>query len=348
MRPSGIPDLIDRISNEIEASPGRAIPFAQFMRLALYDAQDGYYAGGAAQRVGRAGDFYTSVSVGECFGKLLARHFIASQPGLDQIVEQGANDGRLAADLIAHLPAGVDYIIIEPHPNVRRRQADLLGGQVRWVDSIDEIDGGIRGRFICNELLDAFPVQRVRRVADEWHELFINHEFEECPVPITDAELREEVARTLAHRALPDAYTTEIHLEANAWLSSLMGSLRAGAQATIIDYGHEADDYYSLARSDGTLRGFREHQQVAGILEHIGQTDLTASLNFSRLAEIAGAATAVDQHHFLIAAARPWLAEIESTGAAPAPETQRLLRQFNTLIHPGLMGRTFKVLEIAR
>src|SRR5712691_4148886 len=42
-----------------------------FMDLALYDAGLGYYAR-AAQRSGRAGDFFTSVDVGPLFGELLA------------------------------------------------------------------------------------------------------------------------------------------------------------------------------------------------------------------------------------------------------------------------------------
>ncbi len=40
------------------------------MDLALYDAEFGYYAR-AAQRSGRAGDFFTSVDVGPVFGELL-------------------------------------------------------------------------------------------------------------------------------------------------------------------------------------------------------------------------------------------------------------------------------------
>jgi SAM-dependent MidA family methyltransferase len=347
MRPSGNPNILDQIAAKIAASPTRTIPFAQFMRLALYHPEHGYYAAGSAPRVGRDGDFYTSVSVGECFGRLLAQHFQNSQPGLAQIVEQGANDGQLAADLLDHLPPGIDYLIIEPFPALRELQRAKLGDRARWVDSIDDIEGGIRGRFICNELLDALPVQRVRLEDGRWREIHINHEFEEVARDITDPALAEEIDSVLASRELPDGYTTELHLEANAWTRKLVAAMRVGARATIIDYGHEADDYYAPERNDGTLRGYRDHQQVTRHLEHIGETDLTASVNFTRIADIAGAPGTVDQHHFFIEAARPWLAQIESTGRAPDAETQKLLRQFNTLIHPGLMGQSFKVLEIA-
>ena len=43
---------------------------AAFMDLALYHPHLGYYAR-AAQRSGRAGDFFTSVDVGAMFGELL-------------------------------------------------------------------------------------------------------------------------------------------------------------------------------------------------------------------------------------------------------------------------------------
>src|SRR5215468_1979529 len=60
---------------------------AAFMELALYDTDVGYYAR-AAQRSGRAGDFFTSVDVGPVFGELLAmqavemaRHLESRVPG---------------------------------------------------------------------------------------------------------------------------------------------------------------------------------------------------------------------------------------------------------------------------
>lgn len=260
----------------------------------------------------------------------------------------GANDGQLAADLIANLPDGIEYIIIEPYDGIRQQQQRRLGDQVKWVSSIAELDGGISGRFICNELLDAMPVPRVRRVDGAWHEIHVDASFEEITLPIGAPALLEELTNSIGHRELPDGYTTEVHTQAVAWIRELVRHMRSGASATIIDYGHEADDYYADTRDDGTLRGYRGHRQVTRYLEHIGETDLTASVNFTRLAELAGAPPAIDQHHYLIQAAKPWLAEIESKGAAPDADTQKLLRQFNTLVHPGLMGRSFKVLEFAR
>ncbi|HEY6895355.1 MAG TPA: hypothetical protein VI258_14365, partial [Rhodanobacteraceae bacterium] len=78
---------------------------AAFMDLALYHPEFGYYAR-AAQRSGRAGDFFTSVDVGPVFGEFLARQIaematiVAGGQSPVDLVEAAAGDGRLSADIV--------------------------------------------------------------------------------------------------------------------------------------------------------------------------------------------------------------------------------------------------------
>src|SRR5689334_2569173 len=81
---------------------------AAFMDLALYHPRFGYYAR-SAQRSGRAGDFFTSVDVGPLFGELLEQqlgematvlHSTPESSGTFDLVEVGAGNGRLAADIL--------------------------------------------------------------------------------------------------------------------------------------------------------------------------------------------------------------------------------------------------------
>src|SRR6267154_3525270 len=106
------------------------IPFAEFMRLALYCPELGYYErteGG----IGRQGDFFTSVTTGNLFGELLAFQFARWLEELSggpfQLVEAGAHDGQLAGDVLHWLSherpsliESIQYWIIEPSA---RRQA---------------------------------------------------------------------------------------------------------------------------------------------------------------------------------------------------------------------------------
>ena len=83
------------------------VTFKWFMQQALYHPEHGYYGGGRA-RIGRRGDFYTSVSVGKIFGELMAKQFEEmwlrmNSPLTFTIVEEGAHNGQFAQDVILWL-----------------------------------------------------------------------------------------------------------------------------------------------------------------------------------------------------------------------------------------------------
>ena len=109
--------------------------FARFMELALYHPEWGYYETDVG-RVGRGGDFVTSVSVGAAFGQLLASRFSEWLGGIDspvRIVEAGAHDGTLARDILDWLSEHskplferLTYTIIEPSAKRREWQAKHL------------------------------------------------------------------------------------------------------------------------------------------------------------------------------------------------------------------------------
>lgn len=155
--------LQEIIGAEIDARG--PMTFARFMELALYHPAHGYYASGRA-RIGRRGDFFTNVSVGPIFGKLLAAQFAEvweklGRPSDFTIVEQGAHDGTFAADVLgaSQIPS-LAYTIIEPFPRWRARQQETLARfpQVRWHTAIDEL-APFTGVWFANELLDALPVR---------------------------------------------------------------------------------------------------------------------------------------------------------------------------------------------
>jgi SAM-dependent MidA family methyltransferase len=156
-----------------------AVPFARFMQLALYCPDSGFYEK-KEDSPGRAGSFFTSVSVGPLFGRLLAVQFAqwldelrsapaAPRPPLS-LVEAGAHDGQLAADILdwlgIHRPeilSQIAYVILEPSPRrqVWQRQTLKKFKQVRWVSSFEDSRfQRLNGIIFSNELLDAMPVRR--------------------------------------------------------------------------------------------------------------------------------------------------------------------------------------------
>jgi hypothetical protein len=183
-----------KIFQAIRENGSASISFADFMAMCLYDSAHGYYASSAARPIGREGDFYTSVSVGAGYGFFLAlaigqrwRDDFGGETPL-QIIEQGAHDGRLALDIVAGLrerggplaePGAIHYLIHESDP-ARRRElenrlaTDLSTSGISVVSEVPETPAQV-GIFLCNELLDAFPVHRVRWESGGWRERRVGH-----------------------------------------------------------------------------------------------------------------------------------------------------------------------------
>ncbi len=348
------PILLQRLAE----SPTGSIPFREFIDIALYHPDHGYYTSGES-KIGRAGDFFTSVSVGPLFGTLLASQFAElweklERPAPFTIVEQGAHRGDFAHDLLTALQLlfpscyGVtEYQIIEPSIALRSAQIQRLSEfpseKLRWFPSLEALPA-FTGVHFSNELLDAFPVHSVVFNGDDWSEIHIKSDqekFQRTERPISNQKLRA-ILQTLPE--LPSGYQTEVNLAALSWIELLETKLIRGF-VFIIDYGFSRAEYYRPERTSGTLTGYANHQRVSDLLANPGEADITAHLDFTSLAEHALAAGLqiagfTDQHHFIVALGAGYFREpLPST-----PEKDRELRAFKTLMHPQIMGQKFQVL----
>lgn len=330
------------------------LTFAEVMALALYHPEHGYYGPGP-RRIGRSGDFYTAVSVGPLYGRLLAT--LADQvreemrgPAGFVIIEQAAHDGQLAEDILT--ASALDYLIVEPNPRyetVQREKLARFGERVRWVPSLAELPE-LPALFMCNELPDAMPVHLIRWNGVLWEELHVVADAAGAlafsPGLLSSPELAAEVERL--PRDLPVGYTTEIGQAALNWMRELAASRFRGA-VFIADYGFDQDELYAPERSTGTLRRYHAHQTDDRVLEDLGESDLTTHINFTRLIETAEASgmklrAYEHQGRYLGRLGLPWLATLE--GRVPDAATQALLRQYHSLTHPAFMGRSFRVLML--
>ncbi len=364
--PEADPQFLAVLAAEARFSGG-ALPFGRFMELALYHPGFGYYTRGR-QRVGRGGDFVTSVSVGRCFGKLLARHLApvlermaAAGGGELSVVEVGAEGGELAADLTAELGAlladGVSerirYVAVEPfepkREPLRRRLAGLPVGSGQVVAGWGDLRAA-RGVLVANEVLDAMPVRRFRSDGRGWSEVCVAVGGGACREVLRPAG--DGVAGALP-AGLAEGFTVELNTGLPPWFEGLSGGFEE-LYGLFIDYGLERTEmFYEPGRAGGTLRAYAGHRLLDDPLRAPGQIDLTAHVDFERVAAAAASAglragPLVDQHRFLIEAARPWLLEVEARGAPPDAETAKLLRQFQTLSHPRAMGAAFKILPVEK
>lgn len=341
------------------------VPFARFMDQALYCPDLGYYER-KQNSPGRRGDYYTSVSVGPLFGQLLGFQcaaWAAEHPDDTlQIVECGAHDGRLALDLLdwlhrfrPSLSARLQYWIVEPSARRRAWQAGLLEphrSRVTWIDDWSQAPpAGFTGVILCNELLDAFPVHCLRwdAAARRWREWGVDletagrftwtqlaaSELEPAWLPTVEPELAA---------VLPEGFRFEVAPEAARWWRRAARALRAGRMVAF-DYGCETRERLLPTRSAGTLRAYAGHHQAGDVLADVGEQDLTAHVDWSRVRE-AGEAEGlvtdglIEQGRFLTRLGA--LAWREDSGFGEW--TTERTRQFQTLVHPAHLGAKFQVL----
>lgn len=338
--------LIEAIRADIARSDGR-ITFARFMELALYHPEHGYYTTGR-QRIGKAGDYFTSVSVGPLFGKLLAKQFVTwrdqlGNPAEFEVVEFGGHRGQLREDVSAAAPA-LHYRVVE------------VG---------DALPNSIVGVVFSNEFLDALPVHRVKVEKGVWQELYVKVERASRPFADTQTELNGRDARStdftetlgplsslrLAEhlRDLPvqymEGYQTEVNLRALDWMEDIAHRLKRGFVLTI-DYGYERPEYLAPHHRDGTLLCYHRHSKSANPFANVGEQDITAHVEFTSLIEHGKKhglepVLFTDQSHFLLQIGESEIAEIATRTAGQLSKERAAIHQ---LIHPEMMGRAFKVL----
>ncbi len=338
------------------------IPFAAFMEQCLYQSGCGYYMTGR-ERIGKAGDFFTSSSVHALFGRLIARQLRQMDELLGansfQIVEQGGGEGHLALDILdvlreeaPALYARLSYSIVELSAESRRRQARVLSAhasRIKWCDAADwSITAGC---YLSNELVDAFPVHLVEKQAGALREVFVVNR----PGGGFGEELREPSSPALAEHfqwlgtGPLEGNRAEVNLAAPDWLRQVGRQIERGFVLTI-DYGYPAEELYALHRRSGTLMCYHRHQADANPYEKVGEKDITAHVDFTAL-QLAGNEVGLqtlwfgEQYRFLMSLGFvEELMRLEAD-AVDEKEARALRLTLKNLIMPDAgMGETFKVL----
>jgi SAM-dependent MidA family methyltransferase len=352
------PELAQIIRDEIrQLGP---ISCEWFIELALYHPRLGYYSRDRL-RIGRRGDFITNVSVGKLFGEMLADQIIElweilGRPAEFTIVEAGAENGELASDLLNRLSQSRPavpwrYVIMEPDEQKQEQQRrKLTGSSVCWMKRLDELNP-ITGVILGNELLDAIPPRVVEFSEDRWREVCVALEddtFKFSLEPIKDLRLAAMIEKVPL--PLPQPYRTEINLAAMDWIRTAAKNLQSGF-VLLIDYGYSRSDYYSPFRTEGTLTAYRNHKRQENILEGIGETDITAHVDFTAIAEAGLEAGCqlldfTDQHHFMVGAGESRMRSFEASGSRK--DSDQFLRAYKTLMHPEMMGLAFKYLLMGK
>ncbi|MEO5566327.1 MAG: SAM-dependent methyltransferase [Luteimonas sp.] len=356
------------IQEQIFAAGG-SIPFSRFMELCLYAPGLGYYSAGAT-KFGAAGDFVTAPELGPlfaaCTADAIAPVLRQLGPGAD-VVELGGGSGAFAEVALKRLLA-LDalpsrYAILEPSADLRERQQQrlrerlnpMLADLVEWLDAPPQDEWN--GVLFANEVIDALPTPRFSlgdgAVFEEHVVLDGEGRFIRSDRP-ADALLAAAVRHAERQLDAPfaDGYRSELLPQLPYWLQAVIGGMQRGA-LLFVDYGYPRREYYQPQRSDGTLRAFRQHHMVGDVLAHPGLQDITASVDFTALAEACSGAGFdfagyCSQASFLLG--NGLLQRLQEAEAKASDESARIrLRQeVKQLTLPDAMGERFQAMGFAR
>ncbi len=322
--------MIKVIRDQIENDGPQS--FAWFMQQALYHPEHGYYSSGHC-RIGRRGDYFTNVSVGPLFGKLLATQFSEIWERLEKmnefvIVEQGAHDGQFARDVLEfiqqHLPEffeALRYRIVEPFSILKeqqRRTLEAFADKIEWQQSPEPFTG----IHFSNELLDAMPVRLINGEMEKFVTLEgDNFVFIDRP---TD--------KPIFNQPVLD------------WIDGTSANLQQG-YIIAIDYGRADENLQT------SVQVRAQHRNLNSPFEQIGVADITMSVDWTGIIERATAnglliAGFTDQHHFLAGILS--LIQSGDLGQSFLADSRKAKRELQTLLHPEMLGRAFQVLALAK
>jgi len=377
MSPVPVPDadalahsesLRARIQEQIFASGG-AIPFSRFMELCLYTPGLGYYSAGAT-KFGSDGDFVTAPELGPLFAACVADSVapVLRQLGPEaEFLEIGGGSGAFAEVALKRLLAldalPARYAILEPSADLRQRQHErlqqhlnpLLFALVEWLDA--PLQQPWDGVLFANEVIDALPTPRFTLRDGEVFEEHVALDGEGHFIRVdrpADALLTAAVRHVEHQLATPlhEGYRSELLPQLPYWLQAVIGAMGSGA-LLFVDYGYVRREYYLPERDDGTLRAFYRHRMSGDVFAWPGLQDLTASVDFTALAE-AGSGAGFDftgycsQASFLIGnGLEQRLAEAEAK-ARDEGGRYRLRQEAKRLTLPSDMGERFQAMGFAR
>jgi NADH dehydrogenase [ubiquinone] 1 alpha subcomplex assembly factor 7 len=341
------------MEQDLRATFARLIAATGPISIAQFMAESNAYYYNTRDPLGGAGDFITAPEISQMFGELiglwLADIWIrAGRPAPVHYVELGPGRGTLAHDALRTARRyGLEPSIhlVEASTALKAVQAKRFP-RAQWHADLSTIphDGPLL--IVGNEFLDALPVRQLVRTSRGWRERMVGvegHGEAARLLPVVgDRPMDAAVPGHLTDA--PDGAILETSPASAAVTYEICGRLATqGGAALLIDYGH------AEPRLGSSLQAVRAHRRVDPFATP-GAADLTAHVDFSALAAIAGAREVrhlgtTEQGRFLRALGIEARAQALAT-AAPQHE-QAIASALERLTGEGQMGALFKVMGLA-
>lgn len=285
--------MTNYLKEYIVSHPLKMITYAEYMGLALYHPEHGYYMKNS-EKIGRTGDFITTSNISDFYGRTIAKWFFKEKNKYElppAVCEIGAGTGRFAKAFLNEWKQlstePLQYSIVEKSPFHRKLQKEVLHlyDGVHQFEEIEEIHS-FKGLVFSNELFDALPVHVIQNINGDLMEVMVtikNGELSEAFIPLENQHILHFVQQS--GMRLKNNQRIEIPLQMEEMISKMSNMLLSGLVLTV-DYGYTNEDWQEPLRRDGSLRGYYQHQQVNDVLKYPGEMDMTSHVHFDSLIRI--------------------------------------------------------------
>ena len=271
---------------------GNWVSMADFMDIALYDEEAGYYSKNIPG-IGYRGDFSTAATMSTLPARRIVTLWRESCKACGcrlPLIEIGGGNGDMAMAVRREFSLWekmfAQYIMVDRAKSLRHLQRLVVGSAVTIYDTIEKALKKTNGKafIFSNELPDAFPARQFVFQNGEWWELglavvdgTVIRQADKQPLPESSA---------FAHWA-KEGQVIEVHETYHKWYAEWQKYWHAGTMLTI-DYGQTVDKLY-YRRPSGSLRGYKSHTLLTAdeLAPLAGKCDITADVNFTDLINLA-------------------------------------------------------------
>jgi len=327
----------EEIKEKIDQSGGR-ITFEEYMRICLY-SDDGYYSvrPGISDRLKGDVDFITfTETLGPHFGKAMAEELFEmwkklGEPDEFSVVEMGGGNGTLARNTMLEIGAramenpeyrrffdALKYVIVDSSPTLTVSQKRIFSEETQLnpaekkryasklriieksaIDSLPKIENGA---FISNELVDAFPVHKIRFKGGKFQEAYVAYDetawkfYEKWDKIAADREEKildylkkmlqtediEKVKRLMSRHEKE----VPVNLHMLDWIENVAKNLQRGYVVTFdytYGYGHDGNAKLWLEAdpklTEPAIRAYK-NGKIISPFRFPGRSDMTANASF--------------------------------------------------------------------
>ena len=331
------------------------LPLDQFINLALYDKNTGYYM--KKNPFGEGGDFITAPNITRLFSEIIAVWTITfwksiGSPKKFNLLELGAGNGEMMKvinETLMNFPKcynACNFIIYEKSDFlIKEQKKNLNSKKFSWSSNLEKINTNPT-IFLANEFFDAIPIKQYFKKKDGWVEKFVDFndpkkaEFKEEKIDI------EKIEKNLNFEISKNQNVIEYSPDTFKYLRIICDLIEKNdGGMLIIDYG------YADSKMHETLQAINNHK-YSNILENIGDSDITYNISFQLFEKFLNQFKDIDsiftnQKKFLTSMGILQRAEIISKNVAFSKKAD-LFYRVRRLIDEKQMGELFKVMLIKK